>query len=264
LWGGLHGRWNGGSRCVVDVRQRGNINADPAVYLERTANLIPEDIPDALILFGLVRKEAILMECLSMINDQWPDGLAAHYRANCSELSKALDMFLDRRTARRQTIKSDLEDQDLDAVMEDMSAQTKNLRDDDGADIIDVEVSDALDGIAEDYADAKTGASKAIIATDMVESQNNLLKALAEEGLKPENFQGMNTAIRNAYAQSLPQGIIKGAAEGGFKDGKKIGKTITRVNAGKEAGAALFDKYPKIFGWMKNLPFIGGPHDSTS
>lgn len=245
-----------------DVRLRGNVNADPAVHLERTANLIPDGIPDALTLFGLVRKQAILMECLSMINDQWPDGLAAHYRANCSELSKALDMFLDRRTARRQSIKSELEDQELDVVMVDMQAQTDILRDDDNADIIDVEISDALDGIAEDYAEATSEASKIIIATDMVESQNNLLKTLAEEGLKPENFQGMNLAIRNAYAQALPAGIIEGAAEGGHEDGKKIGKAIARANAGKEAGFILFKKYPKIFGWMKNLPFIGQADDT--
>lgn len=246
-----------------DVRARGNINADPAVHLERTANLIPDGIPNALALFGLIRKEAILMECLSMINEQWPDGLAAHYRANCAELSKALDMFMDRRTARRQSIKSELEDQELDTVMVDMQAQTDILRDDDSADIIDVEISDALDDIAVDYAEATSDVSKIIIATDMVESQNNLLKTLAEEGLKPENYQDMNIALRNAYAGALPAGMIEGAAQGGRDDGRKIGLAIARANAGKETGLALFNKYPKIFGWMKNLPFIGHP-DNTA
>ncbi|MGB6229959.1 MAG: hypothetical protein WBF53_07520 [Litorimonas sp.] len=241
---------------VQDVRTAGNFNPRPALQLERLAKIIPGGLPDSRTLFRMIRKEAVLLECMTMVNEQWPDSFAATYRANYSELTRTLDMFRDRRAARRQNLEGELEDHDLDEVVRDVRSSVRSMRDGYGADIIDVEIEDTVDEIANDYSEALTPEGKLTIVADLAEGHNNTVKGLAEKGLEPSNFSDLNQSLRDAYAENFVTGMLEGAKAASRKDGAKIGAALARGNAAKETGELLSDKFSWL-SWMKRLPFIG-------
>lgn len=152
------------------VRDKDNIDKDAAKYMEGTAKLIPDHLPDSKTIMRLLRREAVLIKYEPVVIAQWSDLLSAQYSALCSELTNVLDQFPDCREFRRQQMNSELEIIP-DAELADEIAQLNHLfRSQTGRQRIDESIPLDIESIDQDEQDAVE------LTPDMIDTEKKLVR----------------------------------------------------------------------------------------
>jgi len=102
-------------------------------------------------------------------------------------------------------------------------------------------------------------AGKELLAADIVESVNNVLKRVAEAALylsasTRDAVASASSLLRDAggqYAKGVGKGLIKAATRQGPKDGEMLFRWFRRVAIGGTFGLGpLLATYPHVFGGL--------------
>jgi hypothetical protein len=126
----------------------------------------------------------------------------------------------------------------------------KALQQEEAAAFVDPIVPQALEELAHALPAAPAPdaveAGKELLAADLVESVNNIVKPIAEVAL--------------SYARGFGKGFKKAAKKQGPIDGEKAFKWLRRLAIGGGAGAGSFvalanliAKFPEAFGWLERV-----------
>jgi len=240
----------------LSVAKEGNVDKRPADYLEETAMLITDKMPDAKTLFSLMRREQVLMGFRKDVDAQWPDFLASRYGTMADEFTIALDQFLERREFDRAKTEISLKEIDATDANKDVANSIAVMRTEFGKSRID----ESLPATVEDISNTKNSTEndnaelKKVQTVDELESLNNIMKQLALRSNNDSDAAELLRQLNEQYNEGMREGIIEGAREAGKNDGKRIGKTVTRTAKSAQVGSAgknwLSKKYPKLFGWL--------------
>lgn len=234
------------------VSEKDNYDYRPVNFIKTIISLISDELPDSRTLFRLIRKEAVLLKHEDAVQEQWPQFLADHYSAICTELGQVLDQFPDRRVFQRQKLKAEIEKVEFSEFEEKFENVTDVMREQ--SVLIDSSVSDEIEAISnKEHEEEIDIGERTIIIADKLESTNNVLKLLCDTSLdKVAREEALNN-IANSYGEGVMAGVLIGSSEAGMEDGKKLGRALGRSEATKAMGEKLHEKYPKTFGWMKRF-----------
>ncbi|MFN3226124.1 MAG: hypothetical protein ACE360_07740 [Hyphomicrobiales bacterium] len=202
---------------AAELDREANIDDRPANHMRRTAELIPNSLPNATELNRLIRREATMLGHLETVQEQWPDFLADSYTTLTEGLTEALDRFAERREVRRSDFSAALDGTDSRAAREDLTVLAQAMRSDLGAELINPEVPTTIETIADEIPNEGPleDLPSRLATVDSFESANNVLKAIAEggdaAGKKELAIAFLDGVIKEVGADALHTGAEKGA-----------------------------------------------------
>jgi hypothetical protein len=245
---------------AADVAAEANIDKRPAAFLGRLAERIPKKSPAQDELFRLGHAEKVFTGYAKTIDEEWPDFLVARYHALLLQFDRTLRQSPLWREFKQNAAKETLSAEQISDSTALAKEAADALRRDEAAEFVDQTIPNSLEKLAEalsipaDGDDASVsiiGEGSELLAADLIESVNNVLKAIAEVAL---------TSAR-AYSKGFGKGFKAAAKKQGPKDGAKAFKWLRRIAVGTVGGgtagtgafialSGLIAKYPDAFAWL--------------
>jgi hypothetical protein len=248
-----------------DIADETNIDRRFVSYLRKLADRIPQASPTQEELFRIGHVEAAFESYAKTVNEQWPDFLASQYGALILHFDRTMRQSPSWRAFKRNAAKESLTAEQVASAASLAKATAAALREEEAREFVDESLPRAVEHLAGalDVTDETSGerlpddvleAGRELLAVDLIESVNNILKAIVEAAL-PAAHAGKE------YAKGLGKGFVRAAKKQGPKDGEKLFKWLRRVAIGKAimmaGGAAglghLLVKYPEAFTWLRHL-----------
>jgi hypothetical protein len=245
-----------------DLAGEANIDKRFISFLNQLSERIPPKAPSQDQLFGLGHFESVLEGYAKTVHDQWPDVLAARYRALAINFDRTMRQSSLWREFKRNAAKEILTPEQIAAAAPLAKETAAALRQDDAQEFIDPNLPQAIERLADLLTVSKkdsaglpvevTESGKELLAIDLIESVNNTLKPLAEAAVSTAAEAGTE------YAKGVKKGLVRAAKRQGPKDGEKLFKWLRRVAIVSVAGglAHLLAKFPDAFGWLMRLPHL--------
>lgn len=219
-------------------------NHDPGVcaYLNGTLELLPDGTPTSAQLFRLIRREITLLEMAETVNTEWPDMLAARYRASVCGLTEYLNLFPLRRERRRIDLSGILEEMTGNEARADLQQTTAVLRTETAAQVVDGAIPEAVDAVVEEVPDtdeplegagldAAVDAYDGINGTAITLARNGNKSPLAVEVLKelePKTL-GEAEAFAEGYTEKREENFgAMGRAQADAETGVQLGNVALR------------------------------------
>jgi hypothetical protein len=252
----------------------GEVNIDPrfVLYLQKIAEKVPQKTPSQTVLFQLGHAGEVFTAYATTVDAEWPQILASRFHAIALQYDRTMRQSPVWREFKRNAAQHSLTAQQVDAAASLAVAAANALRDSDAATFSDPAISHALESLAEtllggsDIPSAIAKAGKEELASDLVESVNNVLKRVGEAALVQAGaaVQGAGATLSEAgagYARGVGKGITKAAKRQGPKDGEALFKWFRRAviaGGGIAVGSVLsfphlISAFPQAFGWLERV-----------
>jgi len=247
------------------ISEESNVDKRIVKYFEETIELIPEKIPDNLLLQRLSIREKTLSAFIPAAKKEWAEFTSQNFQVVCNEFSLTLDQFSERREFNRNIIEIELEERPHDEVSGDIDAVVAFFKGKTASSRIDVSVAENIESIGEKDHLNTVGIESSPAEVDLtvrrnadkLESLNNTIKSVAERAFSDENSAAILSALEGEYVSGFGTGLKEGAREAGEEDGRLTAKGLMRAKAAKEVseigGRKLAQRYPKVFGWMNKF-----------
>jgi hypothetical protein len=260
-----------------DADGEANIDKRPIAYLRRNAERIPDHAPTQVELFRLAHVKEFLEGYSKTVNDEWPDFLAQRLHALTLHFDRTVRQFPKWRAFVRNAEKDRLTSERAAEVPAIAEVTVELLRDEDAQEFADAAIPNALESLNAPLATAIAGdgqpldpieARHSLLAEDVLESVNNILKATAE-GLLVCATPGKAAAKAiGSTAKETAAGFASEARKSIVEEGKRLGKgtgpALTKwgkrmlFGGSAVAGAAapslarlLVHAFPEKFGWLQ-------------
>ena len=172
-----------------EISGEANIDRRFVSFVRKVADQIPEGVPPQYELFEIGHVEAVFAEYARTVNEQWPNFLAARYHATILQFDRTMRQSEAWRDFKRNAQELKLTDAQARQTAELASAAAATLRNDEAGDFVDPFVPQVLEQLADprsrwpDDALAEIETGKEELAADLIESTNNIFKAVAEVAL---------------------------------------------------------------------------------
>jgi hypothetical protein len=247
-----------------DVADETNIDRRFVSYLRKLADRISQAPLTQEELFRIGHVEAAFESYARTVKEQWPDFLASRYHALILHFDRTMRQSLSWREFKRNAAKETLTEQQVASAISLAKEAAAALREEEAREFVDESLPQAVERLADalDVTDRTSAeplpddvieAGRELLAVDLIESVNNILKSIAEAAL-PAARAGRE------YAKGLGKGFVRAAKKQGPKDGEKLFKWLRRAAIGKAiyiGGTAglgyLLTKYPEAFTWLRQL-----------
>ena len=261
-----------------DISDEANIDRRFVAHIRQLVGQIPRKMPRQTELFRLGHASVVFASYAKIVDDQWPEFLAAQYHAVVLHFDRTM---LQSPLWREFIRNADQQALTAEQITSGFSLGTEvadALRSDEAINFIDPAIPNALDQLAgpllsqipvgNEPRDNVIEAGSELLAYDVVESVNNILKRIAEEALNAKALtgiaaRGVGSILGGAgkdYTEGVGKGFRRAAKKQGPKDGEKLFKWLRRfiLTGGTLAGSAvalphLIAMYPQAFAWLKDL-----------
>jgi hypothetical protein len=235
-----------------------NISEADVKSLGWVARRIPESEPISLELHRVAHLEKALESFGGKVSEQWPDFLAARYYALSLQFGSVMNQFPNWRDFKRVANSGKLSAEQVQEAQKVVALANDILRP--FPEAISADIPDQLQDLAKplftvDEAPAfdPIAAGMDLLAEDVLESFNNVLKRIAQGALA---FKFGAEKIAGKGWTRFVKGIEKGVEEAAEKAGKRFGKALvaTLVGAPFATGFGwLVATFPDKFGWLKRI-----------
>ena len=244
------------------------------IYLRRKAEEIPNHAPAQDELFRLAHAKEFLEGYARTVNEEWPDFLAQRFHALTLHFDRTVRQFPKWRAFVRNANKDRLTSERAAEVSAIAEVTVENLRDEDAQEFADAAIPNALESLNAPLAPAIAGdgqrldpfeAGYALLAEDVLESINNILKATAE-GLLVCATSGKAAAkaigsTAKETAAEFASEARKSIVDEGKRLGKGTGPALTKwgkriffwgsTAAAPSLARLLVHSFPEKFGWLQ-------------
>jgi hypothetical protein len=260
-----------------DLSGEANIDRRFLSYVRRFADRIPRAPPSQNELFRLGHVEEIFLGYARLVDSEWPEFLSVRYHAlvlQCERTMRQSPLWRDfKRNAQRTTLTVE-----QIAAATPLAATAANaLREGEARDFVDAPVPAALEALTQTLRQVSTAgeapfdaieAGNELLAADLIESVNNVLKRIAEAALTTAAAAGKAlgeagktlAAAGQDYAKGFGRGLRKAAKKEGPKDGEKAFKWLRRLAVAGATGTGVFAglsqliaKFPQAFEWLERV-----------
>jgi hypothetical protein len=239
-----------------DISREANIDKRFVSYVRTLSERIPKTSPRQDDLFRMGHAEDVFAAYAKTVDREWPEILAARYHALVLNFDRAMRQSALWRTFKRNAAQQTLTPQQI-AVAPQLAAElARALRDSEAQDFVDPMVPESLDklvaaepapgGEYEAPMDAIT-AGKELLAIDVIESINNILKRLAEKTI------AMTTVVSRSmkdYVGGLAKELPKASAKLGHEHGSKLPKWLFRLATGGPVIGYIVSHFSQTFAWF--------------
>ena len=255
---------------AAEVSAHANIDKRFIAYVSQLAEQIPEKLPRQDELFRLGHSESVFSGYASTVNKEWPPILAARYHALSLNYERTLRQSPLWREFRRNAAKDALTAEQIRTALPVATEVAAILRVEEAEDFIDPTIPQALLQVAEPLRTSLSGRNelsedtiedgKELLAFDVVESANNVLKAIFQAAIWERIWTTAKEAA-TAFGTEAHKSIIKEAARLGKNIGPALTKWTTRFVmgagayriAGKPLIIWLVTNYPEAFKWLEQV-----------
>jgi hypothetical protein len=265
-----------------DLSGEANIDKRFLSYVGRFADRIPKAAPSQNELFRLGHVEEVFIGYAKTVDSEWPEFLSVRYYAlvlQCERTMRQSPLWRDfKRNAEKVTLTAG-----QIAAAGPLAATTANtLREGEAQEFVDAPVPAALEELTQTLQQVSAPgegpfdaieAGNELLAADLIESVNNVLKPIAEAALNAAVAAGKalgeaGKTLAGAgqdFAVGFGKGLRKAAKKEGPKAGEKAFKWLQRLaiaGAVGGAGAAggvfaelgrLIAKFPQAFEWLERV-----------
>lgn len=246
---------------TTDINGVANVDRRFIEYMHRLVMEIPERRLTQDELFSLGHVEQLFAGYATTVDQEWPDFLAARFRALSLQFERTLRQSPLWREFRRNAARETLSAEQVEAAIPLAQEAASALRSDEAQDFVDPVLPDAMEQLsramslaADQYPGEAITQGNELLAADLIESINNILKPIAEVAL----------SAAADYTKGFGKGFKKAAKKQGSIDGTKAFKWLRRIviGAGVSGGAAvstfpalsqLISKYPQAFHWLSHV-----------
>lgn len=250
-----------------DLEGEANIDRRFVSYIRRIAKNLPASAPRQHDLFRLGHGEEFFARYATTVNDQWPEVLAARFHAAALQFDRTLRQFPIWREFKRNAARETLTDEQIDAATHLAQTAANSFEQGEAAGFVDAYLPRAVrDLAASEPDDEQIEVGKELLALDLIESVNNVLKAVAEWALAVgTTVGGVLSEAGQKYFGGVGRGFAEEAGRQGPKDGAALFKWLRRFAiGGPPAGGGLWVLlhrlmvlFPDQFGWLHTLaPFL--------
>lgn len=230
---------------VAKEMLKSNLERNIPNYLTQVAAQISDSTPAQKNLFRLGHAAAALNSLGSRAETEWPEVIAARYRA----LEFMFDRTLRQAPAWREFIRNATKQSFSQTQIENAGALAtevaNTLRDENALTFVDPAVPQALEELVAEFNNVEgefekkstTLAQKELVALDLVESVNNTLKSIAQAATRTVDAANSDRAFKwLSVLVSIDVAATSMTMDGAF--------TIVRL---------LVSKYPEAFQWLDRL-----------
>jgi transcriptional regulator with XRE-family HTH domain len=269
---------------AADVSVEANIDRRFASFLNSCANSIPEIVPPQTKLFEIGHMDSVFLAYTRTVNDEWPSFLAARYHAVARQFDYTLRQSNAWRQFKRNALRDGLRAEQIEPAVALVKEVVAVLRQDEAVEFVDSEVPNFLETYLNQFEANVTGSTHSLdpielgteeLATDLIESVNNVLKRIADAGLSAlEMTKGAGSEVASIAKRTVGSfvgGFEKGAVSEAEKQGRASGRKAVRwlvrfatgglvvstgggvTYAAYHAVSKLIANFPDAFGWFENL-----------
>lgn len=248
-----------------DIANEANIDRRFVAHLRSLAERIPQKTPRQDELFRIGHIEAVFEGYAKTVNDQWPEFLAAQYHALALHFDRTMRQSPDWREFKRNAAKQSLTAPQMAAAVPLAIGTSHALRNEAAQEFVDPIVPDALQHLAACSGSTELppdDSGEELIAVDLIESTNNILKRIAEGALTVAR-PAKSTFVKagSEYAKGAEKGFVRAAKKQGPIDGERAFKWLRRVvlYGGSSAACVTFGlpplmaKFPEAFAWLERI-----------
>ena len=257
---------------AADISNDANIDKRFAGYVSQLAEQIPIKLPRQDELFRLGHAESVFSGYAKIVNDEWPQILAARYHALALNFDRTLRQSALWREFRRNAAKDVLSPDQIRTAFVLASDVAAALRRDEAKDLVDPAIPQTLVEVAEPLrTKALTNAelSKEIIeagqellAYDLIESANNILKGIFQAAIWTRISDAAKDA-GDAFTDEALKSVVAEAKRLGKNVGPALSKWTRRLILGGVGSAAyyiagqpfivwLLTNFPQAFKWLES------------
>jgi hypothetical protein len=254
-----------------EIGRDANIDPRFLAFVHRLVARIPDELPTQYELFRLGHLTETFSGYNVTVRREWSDYLASRYQALALQFDRVLRQSTLWREFRRNAAKQALSDEQL-ALTVPLAQQTVDaLRAEDAAEFIHQSVPLALeelallspdsDDVIAHLDDGTIRFRSELLAIDVVESINNILKRVAEAAFAASAVtlnlgrKAGSTAVRvsKEYIKEVGAGLLEEAKKQGRKDGATLFRWLRRAAIGGGSIGGLFAKFPEAFEWLRAI-----------
>jgi hypothetical protein len=265
-----------------DLSGEANIDKRFLSYVRRFADRIPQAVPSQNELFQLGHVEEVFIGYAKIVDREWPEFLSVRYHALVLQCERTMRQSPLWRDFKRNAERAELTAEQIAAAGPLAAATANALREGEAQEFVDPPVPAALKELTRTLQQVSASgegpfdaieAGSELLAADLLESVNNVLKPIAEAALKAavvlgkalgETGKTLGGAAQD-YARGFRRGLRKAAKKQGPEDGEKAFKWLLRLAlAGATAGAGaaggvfaelgqLIAKFPQAFEWLERV-----------
>ncbi len=247
-----------------DISGDANIDRRFASYVQQLAEQIPTKAPKQAELFRLGHVEAVFSGYAETVNEEWPTILASRYHALSLHFDRTLRQSPLWREFKRNAAKGELTAVQVRAALS-LATEVKDLlRVEEAEDLVDQAIPQTLEQVAQpltiinEPSEDLIEARKELLAYDLLESVNNILKALFQAAIWVR-ISATAKEAGGAFTTEARKSIIKEAGRLGKRVGPALSKWTRRLAlgtigyqiAGKSLIVWLVANFPATFKWIE-------------
>jgi hypothetical protein len=244
---------------VQDIDSEANIDRRFIGFAKNLADRIAENAPTQDELFRLGHAADVFSRYAKTANNEWPDFLAIRHHALSLQFDRTLQQSSLWREFKQNALKSTLTPEQVAESTSIAARISEMLRTKEALEFISRSVPEALDRLSDLLRgpDANNDWQQLIdegaelLALDVIESINNILKPIAEAALK---------FARDVYWKGFSKGFTNAAKKAAPVHGEKAFKWLCRLVKYGSGGAVgvttlshLVTKYPNAFEWLQRV-----------
>ncbi|RAI36408.1 hypothetical protein CH340_03115 [Rhodoplanes serenus] len=247
-----------------EVLSVGNVDPRPAHYLRRVAENIPGTPPSPALLFRLGHAKEVMDRFGRTVDAEWTDLLAVRYHVVLRHFDRTVRQFPSWRAFVQNAGRGKLTPEQVAEAAKLVEPIRVELESDDARAVIDEEIPAALRelgqpiGLTADKAVALEAGMDAL-AVDLLESVNNVLKAVVEAALAAKARLGpIGSRAAEEYLKQADKSLVTEAGRLGDQTGPALVRLVKRLAIGGFGVAAsvpalkrLSQMFPESFGWLE-------------
>jgi hypothetical protein len=249
-----------------------NIDRRFVAFIQGLPARIPDEAPSQDELFRLGHVEEVFAQYSKTVDDEWPAFMAAHYHSLALQFDRTMRQAPSWREFKRNAAQQILTTEQITAALALANEAASALRD---QEFIDPAVPAALEQLADRVHVPEAGAALDVIevgmdllAADLIESINNILKRIAESALPlviaaAQRAESVAGKMAKGYADGFEKGAVTEAKKVGQKHGAGVVTWLNRLVVGGSVGGAtyggfvglsrLIAQYPEAFQWLTHV-----------
>jgi hypothetical protein len=243
-----------------DLSGEANIDRRFLAYVRRFAGRVPQAPPTQDELFRLGHIQEVVLGYAQIVQSEWPAFLSVRYHQLMLQSERVMRQSPLWRDFKRNAEKMALSEEQVAAAAPLAVTAATALQEGEAREFVDAPVSAALQQLMQTLQQVwrhdetsleAIEAGNALLAADLIESVNNVLKPIAEAAID--------------YAVGFSKALRKAAKRQGPKDGGKVFMWLLRLalaGAAREAATGsgafaelhqLIAKFPQAFKWLESV-----------
>jgi hypothetical protein len=256
------------SEFADEISGEANIDQRFVAQLRRLVERIPPKMPRQDELFRIGHRKTVLESYAKIVQEEWPNHLAARYHALVLHFDRTMRQSPEWRDFERNAFRLNLTEQEISEAALLAKEIATALKDEDARRFVDPALPEAIELLAE-VPEPTTSQAKELLAADRIDSVNNVLKRIAEAAIvttKPlaSARAAAGSTLSKAgkgFATEFGKGLIRGAKKEGKRAGEDAVKWLRRIviiggsaAVGSSFGLpALIAKFPTIADWLMKI-----------